>query len=379
LTGNFKGQTSFVGGFSGNPLLLTNNLEDEGPKIRLDATSSGTTARWSFEMRSELQLFDDLEFTGNGTQNFIVYGDIVDYYEPRSVTKTGTSVLTLSGNNTFRGELHVNEGQIKLTGPAAEIQGASRIVIGSAGSFSMDSGLVEVAEIDRSAGGAFQFTGGELRVTEFAGSLHNQGGNYSPGASAALSTISGNFVQTSGKLTVELGGTAPGTEFDQLAVGGAASLGGTLQINLVDDFYPADGDSFDFLIANGGISGAFSNTIFPDLGAPWSWQLVIGPSIARLVADLAPNPLPGDYNYDGVVNAADYVVWRKAADATGNPAADGNGDGTVNQLDYALWRANFGKTAPPSGGGALARVPEPSTLALVLVTLLSVTAIRRCR
>ena len=59
---------------------------------------------------------------------------------------------------------------------------------------------------------------------------------------------------------------------------------------------------------------------------------------------------PGDYNGDGIVNAADYVVWRKGV-ATGN---------------YATWRANFGESLGGAGGNSAGRnaVPEPSMLAL---------------
>jgi hypothetical protein len=71
----------------------------------------------------------------------------------------------------------------------------------------------------------------------------------------------------------------------------------------------------------------------------------------QLVATaLAPATLLGDYNQDGSVDAADYVVWRKT---------DGLQEG------YEMWRDNFGSTA---GSGAAAEasetaVPEPSTFA----------------
>ncbi len=43
--------------------------------------------------------------------------------------------------------------------------------------------------------------------------------------------------------------------------------------------------------------------------------------------------LPGDYNQNGVVEAADYVAWRFA------PGIDGDGDGNPNQIgDYNVWR-----------------------------------------
>ncbi len=59
---------------------------------------------------------------------------------------------------------------------------------------------------------------------------------------------------------------------------------------------------------------------------------------------LANAPYPGDYNVDGVVDAADYTVWRDQLGSTA-PAfsgADGDGSGIVDQIDYDLWRANYG-------------------------------------
>jgi hypothetical protein len=76
-----------------------------------------------------------------------------------------------------------------------------------------------------------------------------------------------------------------------------------------------------------------------------------------------PNTIPttvslaGDYNHNGVVDAADYVLWR-------------NGLGTTySQADYDVWHSNFGQTASgagSSGGRADAAVPEPATLELLI-------------
>jgi hypothetical protein len=65
--------------------------------------------------------------------------------------------------------------------------------------------------------------------------------------------------------------------------------------------------------------------------------------------------IPGDFNHDNKVDAADYVAWRK------------NGsDGTA----YDLWRANFGKTSLGSASlthSVPSNVPEPVAAALILV------------
>ena len=88
----------------------------------------------------------------------------------------------------------------------------------------------------------------------------------------------------------------------------------------------------------------------------------------RILVDL----LPGDYNDDGTVNAADYTIWRNtlgqsvAVDTTG---ADGNGDGTIGQSDYAIWKTNFGKTIAGAGTGGASAIPEPAGVMLAVVAL----------
>jgi hypothetical protein len=79
--------------------------------------------------------------------------------------------------------------------------------------------------------------------------------------------------------------------------------------------------------------------------------------------------LTGDYNHNGVVDAADYVVWRNTN--SGNAQA------------YADWRANFGAhLGSGSGAGGVspsnAAVPEPAVLALLTLTVVG-TCVRRCR
>ena len=58
-------------------------------------------------------------------------------------------------------------------------------------------------------------------------------------------------------------------------------------------------------------------------------------------------PLPGDYNDNGIVDAADYTVWRNNVgsdfDLSGNGNEDGTSAGVVDQADYETWKANFGE------------------------------------
>ena len=86
--------------------------------------------------------------------------------------------------------------------------------------------------------------------------------------------------------------------------------------------------------------------------------------------------LTGDYNGDGVVDLADYTVWRNTLGATGNLlAADGNGDFVVNTADYQMWKQNFGNSVATWFGSP---VPEPTTLTLLAIGGLAVVVRRWC-
>jgi hypothetical protein len=70
--------------------------------------------------------------------------------------------------------------------------------------------------------------------------------------------------------------------------------------------------------------------------------------------------LAGDFNEDGNVNAADYVVWRKNdGSSTALPNDDDLGT-PIRAEHYNLWRAQFGEMAMP-GVGAGGLIPEPGT------------------
>jgi hypothetical protein len=82
-------------------------------------------------------------------------------------------------------------------------------------------------------------------------------------------------------------------------------------------------------------------------------------------------PMPGDFNADGTVDAADLAIWAAGAGMTEGATrwqGDANDDGMVDGADYLQWQRHLGMTAaPPSAAG----VPEPRALALLLTALLT--------
>jgi len=159
----------------------------------------------------------------------------------------------------------------------------------------------------------------------------------------------------------EIGGLTPGTQYDQVVVGGALTVGATLNVSLINGFTTPAANT-DFTIMTGSsVSGTFATVNLPDA----NWSVVYNPtSVVLHVA--GAGGLAGDYNSDGKVDASDYVLWRKT------PTAFGGDPG-----GYTTWRGNFGN--PPGSGSGITggTVPEPGTIALLGTALIALACPRR--
>jgi hypothetical protein len=154
------------------------------------------------------------------------------------------------------------------------------------------------------------------------------------------------------------GSDPPGQGWDE---SGSASAN-----QLIELFLGGPGAVFP---ANGSITlgNAFNPSVFGS-GMPGDLQFNFGISegsglfLPGSVSYVTSVPsVIGDYNQNGTVDAADYVVWRNSGGATTLPNRDPSITGPVSAADYNAWRARFGSTA--GAGAALAAVPEPTALA----------------
>nr|MBA3480961.1 metallophosphoesterase [Pirellulales bacterium] len=87
--------------------------------------------------------------------------------------------------------------------------------------------------------------------------------------------------------------------------------------------------------------------------------------------DIALSPIiAGDYDDDGKVDGADFLVWQRGLGSSTELAADGNQDGVVAAADLAIWQEHFG-----AGGSSLLAltpaVPEPTAMLLATAALLA--------
>ncbi len=118
-------------------------------------------------------------------------------------------------------------------------------------------------------GGGVIFSGPVSGDGGYAGTVTFNGG-FSPGDSPG--SVTGDFIifGPSNTVTMELGGTVQGTEYDHITVTGSITLDGTLDVVLYNGFLPSAGNAFDLL--DGTLVGTFDAVNLPSLGAGIAWD-----------------------------------------------------------------------------------------------------------
>ncbi len=180
-----------------------------------------------------------------------------------------------------------------------------------------------------STGQPLQLQGGRLAGTNrVVGSVVNNG-TVRPGSSLGSMVIAGSYTQTTnGVLEIELGGTAPGTNFDQLLITGTASLNGTLAVIFTNGFTPPTNASFVFL-TNASRTGTFTNLLY-------------SPNVAGLTVDYTLT--------NAVLRAANVrPVIAPITDRTNNELAQLSVTVSVTDADRPAQTFTYALTNSPTG------------------------------
>jgi hypothetical protein len=254
--------TVLLHGSPASPLIIDNSgtIRAESGTLQFDETidwqCSGGSASFDTAAPTALILFagpclvdtNALSlFTGPGTHRLAVGGTIAGTVQVGAVDPVTQSFspgnLDIADSVAGGGTLHAlgNSSQGSLV--------------------SWDNGTLSLASVTIDAGASLLLTGASQSSGCILDASLTNGGTVLPGASPGTLAIAGgnNYHQTAtGTLLMELGGNSAGTQYSQLAVAGAASLAGSLNLRLINGFIPQPGDTFQVL-ACAARAGAFNS------------------------------------------------------------------------------------------------------------------------
>jgi T5SS/PEP-CTERM-associated repeat protein len=361
ITGTTPDYVLYVGRRGSGTLLI-----DTGAQFKVQGSESRVS------VGDEAGSFGEVDVDGTGS-NLSITGPFFE------IGNSGTGVVAVTGGGEVDAFVAVlgfqngSAGAVTVDGTGSTFHTVGTMSLGFDVSGSTAQGKLTVKN------GGSAVIGGELTVSANGAIAGNStinahtvttSGFVLPGGIpgtpiAALHVTTNDFtLNAPGHLQIQLGGITRDTQYDALLVDGAVHLGGALDVSLANSFAPAAGNAFDVLDGTT-IDGVFSAINLPALAAGLMWNASLLSTTGVLSVQLL-----GDYNGNGVVDAADYVVYRKTLGQTGIAlAADGNGNHQIDSGDYSVWRAHFGQTA---GSGAVAAstsrvaVPEPSSALLLL-------------
>ena len=301
----------------------------------------------------------------NRSNDYTFAGAITSAATNNSIVQKGTGTTTLTGAmNGYNGGITVSAGKLLVN---TTVGGTSAVAVN---------------------GGTLGGTGslGTRSVTII------NGGALAPGASiGSLSTGSLSLLSAGSRFNPEID-LGPQLNADLLNVNGAVSLANsTLDVSLLNLPTSQTLPLTFLLINNDGTSDPISGK-FGSISIPTGFAVAVDYAYSGTDAlgrvgngnDLAITlssvpPVAGDYNGNGVVDAADYTVWRDTLGSTTDLRANGDNTGAsagiVDLADYEYWKTNFGAhTGSGAEAGETATAPEPSVAAMVVSAWLVLNA-----
>jgi hypothetical protein len=267
----------------------------------------------------------------------------------------GLGVNTIDGNGLIEvaGELVGNT----LYMPESDATGVLRV---------MPGGVVDLRGLDMTFEPQRSNRSSTLEIVGSGGSF-----------TTTVGTVFVNHPTATMKFTADAGGVTPivsvGIDNPPTDPGGADVEGGNLVLDL-DDYNFTPSSTLTLIdVAPNALFGTFGMVTFVgNTTAEVNYDVVNGDIFLNNFMRTASPGIVGDYNDNGTVDAADYVVWRKNL-GTANTLPNDDTPGSVLPVDYDRWRANFGMSSGSGASLSAVPAPEPTSLpgALLLAALSS--------
>ena len=168
-------------------------------------------------------------------------------------------------------------------------------------SFTQTDGTTSLQNGDLASTQTMQFQNGELTGTgTITGNVNLMSTQVSPGTSSGSLNIDGDFTQSADSpLAIEIGGTTPGTGFDQLTVSGTATLNGALNLSTINAYTTTEMDTFE-IVSAGTLTGAFTSITGTSIGGGLFYtQTYSATSVVLGVADATPSLVPTSLGFSG--------------------------------------------------------------------------------
>lgn len=286
-------------------------------------------------------------------------------------TEVEGRLVDLGGvNDQFNGHLTIAPSGVATTMGARFGGGAGAgipngvLTVGAGATISLRQNsvsTVDVGELNGDAGsGLSGFAGGGTATEKtwrignlgtsstFAGAIYEGGTTTNlTKVGAGTLTLTGAAANTYTGDTSVLGGTLSTNAATLSDIGDVILVtGATLNLDFVGT------DDIDSLFLNG-VSQALGTWGAIGSGATHQTSFITGTGLLNILT-FEPTILAGDFNNDGVVNAADYTVWRDGGPLQNETASPG----VVDAADYGAWATNYGATAASTATAAA--VPEPA-------------------
>lgn len=317
----------------------------------------------------------------------------------RSTGSTGTVALTGAGTQwNLSDSLHIGGSNAGSGGNGSlavntgtSVQVTNILKVWSGGTLTINGGAVIAGRLQLS-NGFVTGSGGTLTASSIEGNGTvnfpvQTSGAVSPGFSAGtLNFNQGLTLQNGASLVAELGGTNAGTTYDRVNVVGGLQVDGLLQIKIINGFESVVNGGNQFTIVNGSlpITGTFdnapNNVRIATVDGKGSFIVHYGigstsPTDDVVLTNFLPTT-PGDFDADGDVDGADFVVWQTNFPATTGHylgTGDADADGDVDGADFVAWQTHF----PTPASQGFAAVPEPAGWILAIFSLTATWATAR--